>query len=280
MSDTCPSPTVSYTSHVRDIFMLKSIQIMSLCFLCVSFSSYSKTIDDSFFKSNGINIHYVDTGGEGMPVVLIHGYTMSLDMWYESEIVEKLSKNYRVITVDLRGHGKSDKPATPLDYGPNVGLDVINLLKHLEIPKAHMIGYSMGAFVVGRLLVTHPEKILSATLGSGSFPIASEDEEEFQESTARGMEAHGNQSLASVARGWAYDAVTKEQITKITVPMRAVFGSEEINSFYYKQKELIETVKSALPILVIDGTDHDSDKAAILHPDFLTAAIELISSIN
>jgi len=261
-------------------FFLQNPLKLQLLLLCTCFCNFSNASEGAFFNSNGVNIYYQDSGGDQLPVVLLHGYTMSSGMWYESGIADKLTQDLRVISIDLRGHGESDKPLTPDNYGPQLGLDVIRLLEHLDLTKAHMIGYSMGAFVVGRLLVTHPEKILSATLCSGYFPIKSEQEEEFNESTARAMESHGKQALASVARGWTDDAVTEEQVANISVPLRAVFGSEEINDYYYSQKSLLEKPKRALPVLIIEGADHDSNKAAVLHPAFLSAAKELINSTN
>lgn len=258
-------------------------QLLKIILLGISFStilSYSKEPGGSFFNSEGVKIYYTDTKGVGAPIVLLHGFSMNLDMWYEEGFVKHLAENNRVITLDLRGHGKSDKPTSPNDYGPKVGEDVVNLLNHLEISKAHMIGYSGGAFVVGRLLAINPERIFSATLASGSFPIASKEEEAFQEETAKGMESHGNKALAAMARGWRFDAITIGQIENINIPIQAVFGSEEIDDFFKIQKELLEKPASSLPILIIEGADHGSKKAAVLHPDFLIAAQNLIKSIG
>lgn len=268
-------------SELKELFMivqLKKVLCGCLIFLCVF--SFSFAADELVFNSNKVDIHYTDTEGEGVPIVLLHGYTMSLDMWHETGIVDSLSKDYRVITIDLRGHGKSGKPTNSHDYGPKVGIDVINLLDHLKIPKSHLMGYSMGAFVVGRLLVTHPERILSATLASGSFPLSNEEEADFQESTAKDMEAHGNKALASVARGWAFDSITVEQISNILTPIQAIFGSEEVGDFYYAQQKMLQKPKNSRPILLIEGADHDSKNAAVLHPKFLNEAKKFISSIQ
>jgi pimeloyl-ACP methyl ester carboxylesterase len=243
----------------------------------------ARGVDGAYFASSGVKIHYTDSKTKktnNTTVVLLHGYTMDMGMWHSKGFVEALSQRYRVITVDFRGHGKSDKPLTPAEYGPKVGEDVIHLLDHLNIAKAHLVGYSMGAYVAGRLLVTHPERVLSATLGSGTFPIASPEEQAFQEETAKEMEAHGEPHLASVARGWAADAVSMQEVAAITVPVQAIYGSEELGHSYEGLKRTLEAPKSALPMLVIQGADHDSEKAAVLHPEFLQAVIKLIDSIN
>jgi len=239
---------------------------------------FSCSLNAKFFESEKIKIFYTDSKGSGEPVVLVHGHTMSSSMWFESGTVKKLSKKYRVITLDCRGHGKSDKPATPTEYGPKVGKDIINLLDHLEIKEAHMAGYSMGAFVVGRLLVSHPTRIRTATLGSGFFPTSDAGELAFQEDIAKDLEQHGEHALAAVARGWRLDAVTDSQISEIKVPMQAVFGSEEINEFFDSQKDRLRMPESSLPIVIIEGADHDTSKAAVLHPKFLETIENLISA--
>lgn len=244
-----------------------------------------------FFESEGVNIHYKEVGA-GKPIVLLHGYTMDSNMWDNSLLLESLSKSHRVITIDLRGHGLSDKPSEPEEYGPKVGEDVIRLLDHLNISKAHLVGYSMGAYVVGRLLVSHPDRIFSATLGSGFFPFSDKEEELFAEESAIHMDEQVQKStgdkkisligLAAVARGWKYDAVTDKQVSEIKVPMQAIFGSEERNEFFESQKYRLTLPTSASSIVIIKGADHDSRKAAVLRAEFTESVEKLIklASVN
>ena len=245
-------------------------------FLLVLFSS--ENLFAETFMSDDLEIYYTDSKGQGETIVLIHGYSMSSSMWHEIGAVEELSKSNRVIAIDCRGHGKSEKPEVPTEYGPKVGADVINLLNHLEIDKAHMVGYSMGAFVVGRLVVTHPNRISTAVLGSGFFPVDDKEEFLFHEKTALDMESHGENALAAVARGWKLDSVSDEEISNIIVPIQAIFGSEEINSFFESQKHRLMMPRSDLPIVIIDGADHDSSKAAVLHPQFLETVQMVVAS--
>ena len=74
-----------------------------------------------FTASDGTRIHYFDIAGNGSPVVLIHGYTANAEgKWLKSNIAQTLAKNHRVIAIDARGHGKSDKPHDPAKYGPRM----------------------------------------------------------------------------------------------------------------------------------------------------------------
>ena len=99
---------------------------------------------DKFFDSNGVRIRYLEQGA-GQPLVLLHGQGNNVDAaWVRTGVLANLSKDHRVIAMDLRGHGKSGKPHEAQAYGEELGLDVIRLLDHLRIERAHILGYSLG----------------------------------------------------------------------------------------------------------------------------------------
>src|SRR5262245_8695747 len=101
--------------------------------------------EDRFFESNGVKIRYV-VEGQGEAVLLIHGVSADLERnWGGPGVFGALSKNYRTIAYDNRGHGKSDKPYDPTKYGKEMVEDAARLLDHLDIKRAHVVGYSMGA---------------------------------------------------------------------------------------------------------------------------------------
>jgi pimeloyl-ACP methyl ester carboxylesterase len=92
---------------------------------------------DKFFDSRGVKIRYVDVG-RGEPVVLIHGFSSSLDAnWGQTRVIDALAKYFRVVALDCRGHGKSDKPHDAASYGLAMIDDVARRLDHLGIAKAH-----------------------------------------------------------------------------------------------------------------------------------------------
>lgn len=131
------------------------------------------------FNSNGVNIFYKDQG-VGEPVVLIHGYLADNENQWETPGVVKalLKKNkYRVISLDSRGHGQSDKPLGPEKYGSTMPEDVARLLESLSIKKAHMVGYSMGSWIAQKFAEDHPNMAYTLTAGGagllGSDEIAS-----------------------------------------------------------------------------------------------------------
>lgn len=144
---------------------------------------------DRFFDAGGVRIRYVDHGA-GLPVVLVHGFTANIERsWIETGVLPDLARDYRVIALDLRGHGRSDKPRDPRAYD-ELGLDVIRLLDHLDISRAHVVGYSLGGIIVAKLLTTHPRRFLSAVLGAAAYRRGqSERNDRAAEAAAREIEA-------------------------------------------------------------------------------------------
>jgi pimeloyl-ACP methyl ester carboxylesterase len=126
-----------------------------------------ETVEGDMTASDGVKIHYY-TKGKGSPVVLIHGYTGSAaGNWIANGIFDALAKNHLVVAIDCRNHGKSDKPQL---NGPGKAEDVVELMDHLKIKKAHLHGYSMGGGIVGRLLGMIPDRIITASFGGSGIP--------------------------------------------------------------------------------------------------------------
>jgi pimeloyl-ACP methyl ester carboxylesterase len=121
--------------------------------------------------SDGVKIHYM-IAGRGVPVVLIHGYTGSAEgNWFSNGTAAALVKNHRVIAPDMRGHGRSDKPHDPKMYADGrMWKDVVELLDHLAIDRAHIGGYSMGGAITAQLLANVPERFITAHFGGSGIP--------------------------------------------------------------------------------------------------------------
>jgi pimeloyl-ACP methyl ester carboxylesterase len=119
-------------------------------------------------NNQGVSIHY-QVEGTGPPLVLLHGFGASLHDWYEAGYVAALADDYRLVLVDARGHGASDKPRAPAAYRAALrAADVVAVLDDLGIDRAHIFGYSMGA-VTGFALAAHaPDRCRSLVLGGAS----------------------------------------------------------------------------------------------------------------
>ncbi|MBC8063558.1 MAG: alpha/beta hydrolase, partial [Chlorobia bacterium] len=148
------------------------MKVKFLVTMLVAASAMFVHATDGFFNSNGVKIRYVSEG-QGVPIVLIHGWMSDAAMWgtdFAGNAKPTPPAGFQVIAMDCRGHGKSDKPHDPAKYGVEMALDVVRLLDHLKIKKAHLVGYSMGTFIVGKVVATHPERVLSVIYG-GQAPL-------------------------------------------------------------------------------------------------------------
>ncbi len=146
--------------------------------LCLAFALVTSVAeaqpDSQFFDSDGVQIHYTDQGA-GEPVVLIHGFTSSLERLERTGLAPRLATSgYRVVSLDVRGHGRSGKPHDSASYGTKTLDDVVALLDHLELPQAHLVGYSMGGGMILAFLREHQDRALSVVIGGFGVLLPSE----------------------------------------------------------------------------------------------------------
>ena len=108
--------------------------------------------------------------GSGPPLLLLHDVSGSLYSWVEGGYVAPLSKRYQVITLALRGHGTSDKPDTIAAYVPPILVeDMLAVLDDLEVPAAHVVGYSIGGRIAFGFIRYVHERLLSITVGGTGY---------------------------------------------------------------------------------------------------------------
>lgn len=119
------------------------------------------------FHNGAVEIAYLDEG-EGDPIVLVHGFASSKNVnWVYPTWVSELKKNgRRVVALDNRGHGESEKLYDPAQYTiPVMAGDVVALMDHLGIARADIMGYSLGSRMTAWLALRAPERLRSAILG-------------------------------------------------------------------------------------------------------------------
>jgi pimeloyl-ACP methyl ester carboxylesterase len=213
------------------------------------------------FRSNGVRIFYA-TRGKGEPVVLIHGWLASAGLnWELPGISADLAKDFRVIEMDVRGHGLSDTPKKEELYGEELVEDVARLLDHLEIKKAHVVGYSMGGIIAGKFAVKHPGRVRSVTLGGmGWLRQGGLGQWLFGQI---GKNDPNADALAVCGRSLARLALTRREIQSIKVPVIVLVGDKDpVKELYVKP---LRAVRKDWPVIEIRDGDHLS---CVLRPQF------------
>ena len=226
------------------------------------------------FKHDEVEIAFLDEG-EGEPIVLVHGFASNKEVnWVYPGWVSTLTRaGRRVIALDNRGHGDSTKLYDPAAYHSGImAEDVRALLDHLGLPRADVMGYSLGARIAAFLALAHPERVRSAVLGGLGIrlvegagcrkrlrealeaPTLADVSDPtghmfraFAEKTRSDLRA-----LAACIRG-ARQTLSRDEVGRITVPVLvAVGGKDQIAGSPEQLAALIPGAQA----LVIPGRDH------------------------
>jgi pimeloyl-ACP methyl ester carboxylesterase len=226
------------------------------------------------FSHDGVEIAFLDEG-EGDPVVLVHGFASNKEVnWVATAWVSALTRaGRRVIALDDRGHGQSTKLYDPADYhSAIIAEDVRALLDHLDLPRADVIGYSMGARITAFLALAHPGRVRSAVLGGlgirlvegVGLPDTIADALEgpslavVTDPTAYLFRAFAEQTksdlhaLAACLRG-SRQTLSREEVGRIAVPVLVAVGGKDLIAG--SPEELAALIPGARA-LVIPDRDH------------------------
>ena len=235
---------------------------------------------DATFDSAGVPINYQDMGGDGEPVVLVHSFTSSSDMWTKAGF--EPSDDFRFIALDVRGHGQSGKPDDPGAYGSERAEDVVRLMDHLGLEDAHLAGYSMGAEIALKVATEHPDRVRSLVAGgSGWSPQEAFDVYAF---AAMGLEEAA--TFGASVEAMMPPEVTDEQLTFLMDALEQ-HGIEIDNedtaalaSVARSMDEIIPLSEKAIadidvPVLGI-SSENDSELANIARMDGVVSDFELV----
>ena len=121
---------------------------------------------DSWAEVGDLTMRYMDWGGDGPPVLALHGLASSAH-WYNLT-APYLRERFRVIAPDQRGHGRTTQASTGYDWVTLAG-DIVRLMDYLGIGKASVLGHSWGGHVASNLAVRHPDRVNGAVLIDGGF---------------------------------------------------------------------------------------------------------------
>lgn len=201
------------------------------------------------FKNGSVEIAYLDQGA-GDPIVLVHGFGSNKEVnWLNPGWVDLLTKaGRRVIALDNRGHGASSKLYGVDDYDrADMAEDIRALMDHLNIARADVMGYSMGARITTNLVIAHQDRVRSAILGGIGIRIitgaglpeliaqALETDEPGEITDPQGImfrkfadvTRSDRKALAACLRGGGA-SLTKAQVETIHIPTLIAVGTKDV----------------------------------------------------
>ena len=236
-----------------------------------------------YVDNAGVSIHY-HVEGSGPPLVLQHGLTSSLKNWYAYGFVEELQKDYRLILVDARGHGRSGKPHEPKDYDLKLRVnDILAVMNDLGVDKAHYMGYSMGGRIGFGIVMHALERFHSLIIGGMSAlpSLDAFDPQQQADLLRRGMDAYLAEAetregplpadrkavlLANDAEAMAASVLAprgtdgiENLLPKLNLPCLLYCG--DADGFYAGSKASSELIPSAV-FATIAGLDHGQTSRA------------------
>lgn len=219
--------------------------------------------------SDGVRLH-VEQTGDGFPVLFLHEFAGDHRSWEPQ--VRYFSRSYRCVTYSARGYAPSDIPSDPAAYSQDRAVaDAVDVLRGLDIPRAHVVGLSMGGFATLHLLLRHPALVASAVVAGAGYGAEPERAATFRAeslATAEAFETEGAQAVAERyavgparvqfqnknPRGWAEFAAALAEHSAIgsALTMRGVQAARP--SLYRLRDELAAVDR---PVLILVGDEDE-----------------------
>jgi pimeloyl-ACP methyl ester carboxylesterase len=199
------------------------------------------------FMNGDAEIAFLDEG-DGDPIVLVHGFASNKEVnWIYPGWVSTLTQaGRRVIALDNRGHGASTKFYDPAAYHASVMAgDVLALIDHLELPRADVMGYSLGARITAFLTLTHPERVRSAVLGGLGIHLV--EGESLPPTIAPALEAPSRDDVTDPV-GHVFRAFAEQTHSDLRALAACLRGSRQMLSPE-------EVARIAAPLLVVAGSN-------------------------
>ena len=225
--------------------MIKQLYLSFIACVCLSFSAMAQTdaaSKDQFAKVDDIKMHY-KVYGKGDPIILLHGSLESMEDWDKQ--VPELSKKYKVITVDSRGHGQTTFTDRKMDY-ILLSEDISALMVDLKIDSAFIVGFGDGGITGLYLSLNHPEKVRRLVAIGANYKV---DTTAVYSEILDKVKAWDDDKMYQFVRNHFKGYQNFGQINQFTQRMRTMLLTEP-------NLTIADLKKIGCPVLLIAG-DHD-----------------------
>ena len=218
-------------------------------------------------QNGSVSLHVEDTGGEGRPVVLIHGWPLSGASWSE-QVPALTGAGYRVVTYDRRGFGSSSKPGADCTYDyDTLTTDLDAVLTELDLRDATLVGFSMGGGEVARYLGTHgADRVRSVVFAAAIPPCLKLDDEHpdgaLDDATVQSMQEALEADRPGFLDGFTRNFFSADGVLKVTEEQRQAALGLALQAELHGARECIRSwtedfrddlAKTSVPTLVIHG---------------------------
>jgi pimeloyl-ACP methyl ester carboxylesterase len=246
-------------------------------------------------QRSGLTIHY-ELEGTGPPLVLLHGGYTSSELWRIDGYIDGLRDDHQVVLIDLRGHGRSEKPHDPNAYRfSRLATDVVAVLDEVGLSSAAVCGFSLGANTALRMAACYPDRVDAvAAIGSDPEAVGFADlptEGDSDDTRAQIMERDGMarlvakldgegrperarlvsqadpRAMAAWMRGWTLVEPIPERLTDLAVPALFAWGEMEIEGW------TLPSLPPSARLVVVPGADH---VGVLERPDLMLPALKAL----
>ena len=240
--------------------------------------------------SDGIGLQWEESGS-GTPILFVHEFAGDHRSWAQQ--VRHFAKTHRCIVYAARGYPPSDVPRDVSSYSQARAVeDAVSVLEAAHAGKAHVVGLSMGGFATLHLVLTYPDRVLSAVVGGVGYGAQPEKQEQFRKESNAIAEAFESQGSATVAESYAVgparvqlqnknaaawrefkEALARHDTTGAANTMR---GVQAARPSLYAMQEQLRAVRTPVLILAGDEDEGSLEPSLTLKRTIPTSALAIL----
>ena len=241
---------------------------------------------DSFTSDDGVKIAY-DVHGAGPTVLLIHGITGSKNDF--TPLAKELSAaGLRAVVFDARGHGASGKPHSPDAYGEQLVTDICNLLDHLSVESAHVIGYSMGGDIANKFREMYPNRLRSCVVGGAGMGVSkgwADSPHDFSQIADSLASGDGWRPLLRLPGAISPGVASEDEIAAANKPMTDGQDTDALSALC-RRYETLEIDRQKLEsntirtLIVVGAEDAEYESSIELNAELSNSKLHIIDGVN